>query len=258
MSVRRSLVALAILAAVVAPTTLPAADAPAAEIDATNATPAATTSRVPTSLVERASYLFGYQIGEQIGAQGDDIDVNMVMRGQREALEGQEPVLSPAVIQTTQQEWRAFIQGRQKEEQARKAEEDKVSGTKNQEAGKKYLDENGKRPGVTTTPSGLQYEVLTQGTGEKPGPTDTVTVHYHGTLIDGTVFDSSVKRGTPATFPLDRVIKGWTEGLQLMKTGSKYRFTIPSELAYGSRSAGPVIGPNSTLIFDVELISLAH
>ena len=118
-----------------------------------------------------------------------------------------------------------------------------------------FLERNGRRPEVVTLPSGLQYEVITQGEGEKPTARSSVTCHYHGTLIDGTVFDSSVSRGQPATFPLYAVIKGWTEGLQLMAVGSKWRFFIPPGLAYGDRQAGAKIGPNSTLVFEVELLS---
>lgn len=126
---------------------------------------------------------------------------------------------------------------------------------KNLEEGQAFLNENAKREGVITLESGLQYEVLLMGDGEKPWPIHTVTCHYHGTLIDGTVFDSSVQRGTPASFPLNRVISGWTEGLQLMPSGSKFRFFIPPHLAYGDRQVSAQIGPNVTLIFDVELIS---
>jgi FKBP-type peptidyl-prolyl cis-trans isomerase FklB len=122
-------------------------------------------------------------------------------------------------------------------------------------AGQEFLAANKNKPGITELPSGLQYEVLTEGTGEKPSENNTVTCHYHGTLIDGTVFDSSVQRGRPASFPLNMVIKGWTEGLQLMPTGSKWRFYIPPHLGYGDRQVSAQIGPNSTLVFDVELIS---
>jgi FKBP-type peptidyl-prolyl cis-trans isomerase FklB len=125
----------------------------------------------------------------------------------------------------------------------------------NLKAGQDFLEENRKKPGVVALPSGLQYEVLVEGKGPKPVPTNKVTCHYHGTLIDGTVFDSSVRRGQPATFPLNGVIKGWTEGVQLMPAGSKWRFYIPAHLAYGDRQVSAQIGPNSTLIFDVELIS---
>lgn len=126
----------------------------------------------------------------------------------------------------------------------------------NKAAGEKFLADNAKQPGVVTTASGLQYQVFTEGSGAAPKATDPVTVHYKGTTIDGKEFDSSYSRGAPATFPLNRVIAGWTEGLQLMKEGAKYRFFIPSNLAYGERGAGRQIGPNSALIFDVELIKV--
>ncbi|MBS1586836.1 MAG: FKBP-type peptidyl-prolyl cis-trans isomerase [Bacteroidetes bacterium] len=126
----------------------------------------------------------------------------------------------------------------------------------NLKAGQEFLAGNKSKPGVTELPSGLQYEVITQGEGEKPTEFNTVTCHYHGTLIDGTVFDSSVRRGQPASFPLNMVIKGWTEGLQLMPVGSKYRFFIPPHLGYGDRQVSATIGPNSTLIFDVELLGI--
>lgn len=126
----------------------------------------------------------------------------------------------------------------------------------NLKAGEGFLAANKDKPGVVTLPSGLQYEVMTEGTGAKPTADNTVTCHYHGTLIDGTMFDSSVKRGTPASFPLNAVIKGWTEGLQLMGVGSKWRFFIPPHLGYGDRQVGPTIGPNSTLVFEVELLGI--
>jgi len=132
----------------------------------------------------------------------------------------------------------------------------KAMADKNAADGKKYLDDNKKKEGVKTTASGLQYKVLKEGNGPQPKAADTVTVDYKGTLIDGTEFDSSYKRGEPATFPLNGVIKGWTEGLQLMKTGAKYQFFIPADLAYGQRAMGPDIAPNSTLIFEVELKSV--
>lgn len=126
----------------------------------------------------------------------------------------------------------------------------------NLEAGQKFLEENAKKEGVISLPSGLQYEVIKQGDGAKPTEFNKVTCHYHGTLINGTIFDSSVQRGQPATFPLNMVIKGWTEGLQLMGIGSKYRFFIPPHLGYGDRQVSAEIGPNSTLIFDVELLGI--
>lgn len=140
---------------------------------------------------------------------------------------------------------------------------DKLFGLRNDKAnenlraGQEFLAVNREKPGVTELPSGLQYEVVIEGDGVKPNATDKVTCHYHGTLIDGTVFDSSVKRGQPATFPLNAVIKGWTEGLQLMTTGSKWRFFIPAQLGYGDRQVSAQIGPNCTLIFEVELLSVS-
>ena len=130
------------------------------------------------------------------------------------------------------------------------------SAETNQKEGEAFLAANAKKPGVKILPSGLQYLVVKEGKGKQPASTDSVTVHYKGTLINGTEFDSSYRRGQPATFPLNRVIPGWTEGVQLMKEGATYRFFIPPQLAYGARGAGGVIGPNATLIFDVELISV--
>ena len=126
----------------------------------------------------------------------------------------------------------------------------------NLKEGQEFLEKNKQKPGVVSLPSGLQYEIISEGSGPKPGPTDSVTCHYHGTLIDGTIFDSSVRRGQPATFPLNRVIKGWTEGLQLMPMGSKWRFFIPPHLGYGEQQVSAQIGPNSTLIFEVELLGI--
>lgn len=140
--------------------------------------------------------------------------------------------------------------------QAKQQEAAMAAAKVNEEAGKNYLEENGKRAEVVTTPSGLQYEVLEEGTGAQPKSGDTVKVHYTGRLIDGTVFDSSVERGEPATFGVTQVIPGWVEALQLMKAGSKWRLHIPSNLAYGPNGAGGAIGPNSTLIFDVELLEV--
>lgn len=127
----------------------------------------------------------------------------------------------------------------------------------NLKAGEEFLEANKQKPGIVSLPSGLQYEIITEGTGAKPTASNKVTCHYHGTLIDGTVFDSSVKRGQPATFPLNQVIKGWTEGVQLMPLGSKWRFFLPANLAYGDRQVGTHIGPNSALVFEVELLGIS-
>jgi FKBP-type peptidyl-prolyl cis-trans isomerase FklB len=140
---------------------------------------------------------------------------------------------------------------------------DKLSQHKNEKAsanlkaGQDFLEANKQKTGIVALPSGLQYEVIKEGTGAKPSATDKVTCHYHGTLIDGTIFDSSVQRGQPATFPLNMVIKGWTEGLQLMPQGSKWRFFIPADLGYGDRQVSAQIGPNSTLVFEVELLGIS-
>jgi FKBP-type peptidyl-prolyl cis-trans isomerase len=146
-----------------------------------------------------------------------------------------------------------LCQSRMKEEAGKLAGE---ASKANIAAGAEFLKQNAAKAGVKSTPSGLQYEVLAEGSGRKPVAADQVRVHYVGTLLDGTVFDSSVARGEPAEFGLDQVIAGWTEGLQLMSKGAKYRFTIPADLAYGERGAGNVIGPHSTLIFDVELLEI--
>ena len=136
------------------------------------------------------------------------------------------------------------------------AKDEKADATKKPDAGEIFLAENAKKEGVKTTASGLQYKVIKSGTGESPKPTDTVKVHYHGTLIDGTVFDSSVQRGEPISFPVGGVIPGWVEALQLMKVGDKWQLFIPSKLAYGEQSPSPKIAPNSTLLFEVELLGI--
>jgi FKBP-type peptidyl-prolyl cis-trans isomerase FklB len=136
----------------------------------------------------------------------------------------------------------------------RQAKDNKADA--NAAAGEAFLKANAVKPGIVELPGGIQYEVLKEGSGARPGPTSEVTCHYHGTLIDGTVFDSSVQRGAPASFPLNRVIKGWTEALQLMSIGSKWRLFLPPAMAYGDRQVGPTIGPNSTLIFEVELLGI--
>ncbi len=191
---------------------------------------------------DKLSYSLGVLISENLKQQNfEDLNLDLLYQGigQHTADESQ----------VTIEEARAALQDYQRRQQDEKAAAAK-------EAGKAYLDENAKREGVQVTDSGLQYEVVTDAEGDKPGIDDTVKVHYVGTLEDGTEFDSSVARGEPAEFPLKGVIPGWTEGLQLMPVGSKYRFVIPSELAYGDRGAGPRIGPGATLIFDVELLEI--
>lgn len=188
------------------------------------------------------SYALGALMGGSLKGQGYDLDRNAFTTAFFSAKEGEEMLMDDVTANSIVQE---FQQG----QAGRKAEANKKEG-------EAFLAENGKRSEVTTTDSGLQYEVLTEGTGASPLATDQVTVHYTGKLLDGTVFDSSVDRGQPATFGLNQVIRGWTEGVQLMKVGSKYRFYIPSDLAYGERGAGGDIGPGATLMFDVELIEI--
>ena len=198
---------------------------------------------------EKESYSLGYQFGHNVKAQGVDIDLDIYTSGIKDALGGKEPQMS-------QEEIRSTIRGLQQRLQAARQKELKEQAEKNVEEGKKFLAENQKKEGIKTLPSGLQYKVMTEGSGKTPQATDTVTVNYRGTLIDGTEFDSSYKRGQPASFKVNGVIKGWTEALQLMKEGSKWQLFIPHDLAYGERGAGRTLPPGSTLIFEVELISV--
>ena len=192
-------------------------------------------------LKDKASYSIGVDIGMNFKKQNMDLNADALAAGAKDALNGK-PQVSPNEIREIMTQWQKEF-----------GEKQKVMATKNQADGEKYLVENKKKEGVKTTASGLQYKAIKEGTGAQPKATDTVTVNYRGTLIDGTEFDSSYKRGQPATFPVNGVIKGWTEALQLMKQGAKYQLFIPSNLAYGERAMGPDIGPNSTLIFEVEL-----
>jgi FKBP-type peptidyl-prolyl cis-trans isomerase FklB len=189
---------------------------------------------------QKLSYSIGYQVGGDFRRQGLEIEPELVVKGVLDALAGSEPLMTPeemrqALTELTQQ--LAATAKQQREEQA----------GKNLAEGQAFLAENAKKEGVKTLPSGLQYQVLNEGEGDPPAATDTVTVHYRGTLIDGNEFDSSYVRGEPATFPLDRVIPGWTEGLQLMRPGAKYRLFVPPELAYGSSrsSSSPSSSPNN-------------
>ena len=193
--------------------------------------------------IDSVSYSLGVNIGENIKTQFPDIDLKNFEAAIKDVLDdNKKPSISGADAQKTIQEY--FTK------QKAKASESVV------EEGKKFLAENSKKENVVTLESGLQYEVIKTGEGTKPTLNDQVTTHYHGTLIDGTVFDSSVERGEPASFPVSGVIKGWTEALQLMNVGSKWRLFVPYDLAYGERGAGPKIGPFTTLIFEVELISI--
>lgn len=200
--------------------------------------------------LDRISYALGLSMGNNFRSSGiEKIDVKDFADGVAAVFSGETPKM-------TYDEAKAEIQKFFTEMEQRQREQAAEQGKINQQAGEAFLKENGVREGVHTTASGLQYEVIEEGTGASPKPTDDVTVHYTGKLIDGTVFDSSVERGAPATFGVTQVIPGWVEALQLMKEGAKWRLFIPSQLAYGPNGAGGVIGPNSTLIFDVELIKV--
>ncbi len=197
----------------------------------------------------KLSYAIGMDIGRSLKNLGADIDEAALSEGISDRLNGRKLKLSDEEAIKVQQ---AFFNKRAEKQAA----ERKAQAEKNKAEGEKFLAENAKRKGVHVTESGLQYEVLKQGDGPRPKVTDRVKVHYRGTLIDGTEFDSSYARGEPVVFPLGGVIKGWTEGVQLMSVGSKYRFYLPPELAYGERGAGQRIGPNATLIFEVELLGI--
>src|ERR1700756_1566307 len=191
---------------------------------------------------DKVSYSIGMQIGFNLGRQKVDINSDILSAGIKDAL-ANKPQLTPDQVKDVMAQLEKDMEQKQKE-----------VGEKNKTEGTKFLEENKKKPGVKTTASGLQYKLIKEGTGAQPKATDMVTVSYRGTLIDGTEFDSSYKRGQPATFPVNGVIKGWTEALQLMKQGSKYQLFIPSNLAYGERSVSPDLAANSTLIFEVELL----
>ena len=193
--------------------------------------------------LDSVSYSLGVNIGENIKTQFEDINLVNFEAGIKDVLE------KDVEAKISDNQAQAIIQSYFSKKQQKQSESVIEEGIN-------FLRENGKREAVTTLASGLQYEVINDGTGPKPTIEDNVTTHYHGTLIDGTVFDSSVDRGEPASFPVGGVIKGWTEALQLMAVGSKWKLYVPYDLAYGERGAGPQIGPYSTLIFDVELISI--
>ena len=191
--------------------------------------------------MDKVSYSLGVNIASSLKQQGWDLDSKVLAQAFSDVLEGKE-------LQISEEEGNVILQAYQQKLMNKAVEE-------NSKSGKIFLEENAKKNDVTTTSTGLQYKVLEKGSGPSPKVTDKVEVHYHGTLIDGTVFDSSVDRGEPITFPVNGVIPGWVEALQLMSPGAKYQLFIPSELAYGDRGQGK-IGPNSTLIFEVELISI--
>lgn len=200
--------------------------------------------------MDKLSYALGLGIGRQLSQMGAaDLNIDDFAQAVKDMIDGKEPQVATAEAQQIVEDFFRKQEERQRAEAAEKYKRAKSEG-------EKYLSENAKKEGVVTLPSGLQYQVLKEGNGKSPKATDKVVCHYEGMLIDGTMFDSSVQRGEPATFPLNGVIAGWTEGLQLMKEGAKYRFFIPYQLGYGERGAGASIPPFATLVFDVELIEV--
>lgn len=202
-----------------------------------------------TTDAQKFGYAIGVDLGRSLQPVKADVDIAALKAGLDDVFAGGTPKMDDAAREEIKNSVAKKMQERQMEERTQQA-------SKAKEEGEKFLAENAKKPGVKTTATGLQYEVLTEGTGPHPKASDTVTVHYKGTLINGEEFDSSYSRGQPISFPLQNVIPGWTEGVQLMTPGSKYKFYIPSSLAYGERGAGVKIGPNSTLIFEVELVKI--
>jgi FKBP-type peptidyl-prolyl cis-trans isomerase FklB len=205
------------------------------------------------SQMQKVSYLIGYDMGKNFSQNEIKIDMDLLTKGVNDASSGKDSMFSKEEMQKIMMAFQQEMMAKQKVLMEKRKKEMEIQGEKNKEQGDKFLAENKKKPGVKTTPSGLQYIVINEGKGDSPTDDDIVVVDYVGTLIDGTKFDSSYDRGQPATFPVKGVIKGWTEALKMMKPGSKYKLFIPSELAYGERGAGNDIGPNAVLIFDVEL-----
>lgn len=207
---------------------------------------------------QQVSYIIGRDLARNFAQQGLELDIDTLAAALKEGLAGEPSQLSQEQMQAAMQQLQEQLGGGEDE-----ADDDDDDDTQdpntmsnNKAEGEAFLAENAQKPGITTLPSGLQYEILTEGTGAKPTLRSSVTTHYHGTLPSGKVFDSSYQRGQPATFPVNGVIAGWTEALQLMPEGSKWRLYIPSDLAYGKRGAGRDIGPDSALVFDVELLKV--
>lgn len=201
---------------------------------------------------DKASYIMGQNLGKQVAQQQQQINVDKFLLGIKDAISGNQAKLSQQEVQEVVAEFQKRAQKAQEEKQAQL----KAVGDKNKKEGDAFLAKNKSKDGIKTLASGLQYKVLKKGSGETPKATDTVVTNYRGNLIDGRVFDSSYKRGQPATFPVSGVIKGWTEALQLMKVGAKWQLFVPSELAYGESSVGQIIEPNSVLIFEIELLEI--
>jgi FKBP-type peptidyl-prolyl cis-trans isomerase FklB len=229
---------------------------PAAKTPGTTAAKPRTATGAKTPLTlktdkDKVSYAIGVNIGKSMRKDAVDIDPTIFSRGMKDALGGGKLLL-------TDDEMKIALTKLQGELRAKQEEAMKKAGEINKKAGDDFLAQNKTKEGIVALPDGLQYKILKEGTGPKPAATDSVVCNYRGTLLDGTEFDSSYKRGQPATFPVSGVIKGWTEAVQLMPVGSKWQLFVPAELAYGNRGAGPDIGPNSTLIFEVELLSIQN
>ena len=198
---------------------------------------------------EKISYSIGYQVGGDFKRQGVELDTDLLVKGIQDATGGAEPRISPQEMRKTLVDLKMKVEADERKRQS------EIAG-KNRAEGEAFLAANGKKEGVVTLPSGLQYKVLAAGKGTSPGPADNVTVHYRGTFVDGTEFDSSYKRNEPATFGVDRVIPGWKEALPMMTEGAKWQLFVPSKLGYGEQGSGSRIPPNSALLFEVELISV--
>lgn len=201
---------------------------------------------------QQVSYIIGRDLARNFAQQGLDLDIDILAAALKEGLAGQPMRLNQEQVQAAMTQLQEQLGGPEEDDD----DTSTPDSMNNKAEGEAFLAQNANKPGITTLPSGLQYEVLTEGSGPKPTPRSSVTTHYHGTLINGNVFDSSYQRGQPATFGVNQVIAGWTEALQLMPEGSKWRLYIPSDLAYGKRGAGRDIGPDSALIFDVELLKV--
>jgi FKBP-type peptidyl-prolyl cis-trans isomerase FklB len=214
----------------------------------------ATGTRAPLTLKtdkDKVSYAIGVNIGKSMRKDTVDVDPAIFSRGMKDALSGGKLLLSDDEMKVALTKLQAELHAKQEEAMQK-------TGEINKKAGDDFLAQNKTKEGIVALPDGLQYKILKEGTGPKPAATDSVVCNYRGTLIDGTEFDSSYKRGQPATFPVNGVIKGWTEAVQLMPVGSKWQLFVPADLAYGNHGAGPDIGPNATLIFEVELLSIQN
>ncbi len=231
------------------PAAAPAKTPPSAAAPVKNPPTGATPATELKTEKDKLSYAVGMEMGMGVKSQGIDIDPNLLSQGLKDAISGAKPLMS-------QEELRTVITGLQEEMRQKQMQAMEAAASENKKTGDAFLADNGKKEGVTTLPSGLEYKIITAGDGKKPVETDTVLCNYKGTFLDGTEFDSSAQAGKPVPFQIKSVIPGFKEALQLMPVGSKWEIYIPSNLAYGERGAGNVIGPNATLIFEVELVSI--